>query len=84
MTIPRNTPLSLIEIWSPRYHNRTVLIAKFKLQTHNKIIFTKVPSLKGKEYYMSGADIAKYPLDTNGKVPCYAVDLNDLKPLELA
>ena len=69
-----------ITIWNPRWHDRVVLIAKYKVRDgDNGITFTKAPSLKGKIFKMSGADIRKCPLDTNGKIPCYAVPLDDLQ-----
>lgn len=81
MTLSKFTTVNPIEIWQPRWKDRKVLIAKFKVGMHNAIVFTKSPTLTGK-YYMSGEDIRKYPLDTNGKIPCYAVSLDNLEPLE--
>lgn len=82
MLVSRTTPLQLIEIWQPRWKDRTVLIAKYKVGTHNKITFVNTPSMKG-EYYLSGNVITKYPIVTNGKIDCYAVDINELEPLEI-
>lgn len=82
MLISKNTPLNLIDIWTPRYKDRVVLIASYKVKEHNKIIFTKAKHLQDKEFYMSGSKIRQYPIDTNGKVQCYAVPLDDLEPLE--
>ena len=66
-----------IQIWEPRWKDRVVLIAKFKVREHNTIVFTKASSLPGR-YKMSGEQIRKYPLDTNGRVDCYAVPLDKL------
>ncbi len=74
--------MQVIEIWQPRWKDRKVLIAKFRVGTHNKIVFTKAPSLDA-NYYMSGAKILTYPLETNGKIPCYAVPLDELEILEV-
>jgi hypothetical protein len=81
MTLSRFTTVNEIPIWQPRWKDRKVLVAKFKVGTHNSIIFTQAPTLKG-NWYMSGENIRKYPLDSNGKIPCYAVPLEDLEPLE--
>jgi hypothetical protein len=91
MTLSHVTPANTIEIWAPRWKDRKVLIAKFKVGTHNRIVFTGVPrngaagrvpdSLKG-EFYVSGTKVRACPVDTNGKIPCYAVPLDDLEPLE--
>lgn len=67
-----------IEIWQPRYKDKTVLIAKYKVKEHNKIIFTKAKHLDG-EYYLSGDTIKSYPLETNGSIACYAVSINELE-----
>lgn len=82
MLVSKYTPLNLIDIWTPRYKDRKVLIASYKVKELNKIIFTKAKHLAGHEYIMSGAKIRSYPIDTNGKVQCYAVPLDDLEPLE--
>jgi hypothetical protein len=81
MMLNKMTSCNTIEVWSPRWHDRKVLIAKFRVGTHNLIKFTKAPSLEG-EYYISGENVRKFPLDTNGKIPCYAVSLEELEPLE--
>jgi hypothetical protein len=71
------------EIWFPRYHDRQdrgswiVLIHPGKVKEYNKIIFTKAKHLQGVELYMTGVRIRKYPMETNGTIPCFAVPFND-------
>lgn len=77
MKLKRLTPAQKIDIWQPRWKDRTVMIAKYKVGTHNLINFTKTPTMKD-EYYLSGATITKFPLETNGKVECYCVPLDEL------
>ena len=67
----------MIKIWSPRYHDRKVLIAKYKVSNTNQIIFTKAKSLLNRTFTLSGETIKKYPLETNGTIPCYAVPLEE-------
>jgi len=68
----------MIEIWNPRWHDRKVLIAKYKVcNGRNDIIFTK-GTLKDKKFYINSIDIAKCPLETNGTISCYAVPLDSL------
>ena len=74
---------NLIEIWTPKYSTRKVLVAKYKVGTKNKIVFTKAKHLAGKAYGMDGAELAKYPIVNNGKIPCYEVDLDTLLENEL-
>jgi hypothetical protein len=80
--LDRLTPANKIEIFAPRWHDRVVLVAKHKVGTHNEVIFTKAPSLGDNHYYLSGEIIRRCPTDTNGKIACYAVPMNELKILE--
>jgi len=82
MQISRTTPCNKIEIWQPRYKDRKVLIAKFKVGVHNQIVFTKAKHLMDNDWYLSGETIRNSALETNGKIPCYAVDVDLLEPLE--
>lgn len=77
MKLPKTTAVQKIEIWAPRYKDRTVLIATRKVGDHNIITFTKAKHLPDK-YYIEGKNIRKYPKDTNGKIPCYAVSMDEL------
>jgi len=73
----------MIEIWAPRWHDRKVLIAKYKVCAgKNRIKFTK-GTLKDKMFDVDGMDISKSPVETNGTIPCYAVDLDKLKAVEV-
>jgi hypothetical protein len=69
----------MIEIWEPRWKDRTALIAKYKVtQGVNEIVFTKAKCLKGKVFTIEGSEIAKYPIESNGTIPCYAVPMERL------
>lgn len=81
MKLSQNTVMQDIEIWQPRWKDRVVLIAKFKVGMHNLIRFTKTPTMTG-EYYLSGETATKFPLETNGKILCYAVPISELELLE--
>lgn len=81
MIIKRTTACQYFEIWQPRWKDRKVLLARHKVGTHNKIVFTKSPTLPG-EWYISGSDITRCNLETNGKIDCYAVSLSFLEPIE--
>ncbi len=81
-SLPRLTPINNIEIWQPRFKDKVVLIAKYKVGTHNRITFTRAKHLDGMQFYIAGPDVAQYPLDTNGKIPCYAVPMDKLMRLE--
>lgn len=70
--------MSKIDIWQPRWKDRVVLIAKFKVGALNEITFSKTPSMPG-SYFISGDDIRACPLETNGKIPCYAVPIDKLE-----
>jgi hypothetical protein len=68
----------MIEIWQPRYKDRKVLIATYKVGDTNTIVFTKAKYLKGKVFKCSGETIRKYPKETNGTIECYAVPMSEL------
>lgn len=53
--------MNVLEIWAPRWKDRTVLLAEWKLGVSNKIIF-KTPSLPY-PLYISGAEAMKFPLE---------------------
>jgi len=82
MLLAKNTPASKIIVWAPRYKDRKVLIAKYKVGNHNEIIFEKAKHLLDMKFYMSGQQITSYPLEDNGKIACYAVPMDDLFRLE--
>jgi len=68
---------SIIEIWQPRFKDSTVLIAKYKVNKgKNRISFTKTKCYQGMVFELEGDDISSYPVETNGKIPCYAVPLD--------
>lgn len=81
MILPRLTVAQKFDIISPRWHDRTVLLAKHRVGTHNLIKFIKAPTLPG-EYYVSGRDVHQCDVGTNGKIDVYCVPLKFLEPLE--
>lgn len=69
----------MIEIWSPRYHDNVVLIAKYKVcNGQNMIRFTRAKHLLGKTFRVSGDEIRRCKVETNGRIPCYAVPMDKL------
>jgi hypothetical protein len=81
MKLNKLTPCQRIEIYQPRWKDRTVLIATYKVGEHNEIVFTKTKSLPD-TYYISGEVAKSYPIQTNGTISCYAVPLSALEQLE--
>ena len=73
----------MIEIWQPRWHDRKVLIAKYKVGQVNDIKFTKAKNLREKIYRLNRADIVRYPLTTNGRIECYEVPLDYILDKEI-
>ncbi|MBM3210577.1 hypothetical protein FJZ33_00035 [Candidatus Poribacteria bacterium] len=69
----------MIEIWAPRYRDKVVLIAKYRVCSGwNEIVFTKAKHLAGMKFHIQSSEIVKCLLDTNGSVPCYAVPFDKL------
>ena len=81
MLISRTKPINKIEIWTPRYRDRVILIATYKVKQDNVIVFTKAKHLPD-EYYLSGETIKRYPVETNGTISCYAVPMSELEVVE--
>lgn len=81
MTVSKNRPLNKIEIWSPKWSTKEVLIAVYKVRGENEIVITRGGSWNG-SYYLDAATIQASPQTTNGAIKCYAVPLDKLKPLE--
>ena len=72
----------MIEIFAPRWRDRVALIAKYKVTNGvNKIRFTKAGSYNG-IYSADGDSIRKSPIDSNGRIECYAVPLDTLERVE--
>jgi hypothetical protein len=81
-----------LDIWAPRYssaytetNERVALIAQYKVQQSSPLViinFSKAKHLAGQRFCIKREDIAKYPLDTNGKIPCYAVPMSAFEPWE--
>lgn len=80
ITFGKYDSMNFIQIWSPRYHDQKVLINPAKVGVHNKVVFTKAPSLPG-TYYLSGATIRKFKKESNGTMQCYVVPVSELRPL---
>lgn len=83
MKLPKYTQFKCFDIWQPRFHDRTVLLADYKVGEHNKIIFTKAPSMGTEPYYVSGTTVKKCKKESNGKINCYVVPVSELEPLEI-
>ena len=70
-------------IWEPRWHDKTVLLAKRKVDDINEVCFTKAKSLGTEPYYVSGDIVRKCEIGSNGKIDCYVVPLTELKKNEI-
>lgn len=72
-----------LDIREPRYHDMTILLAKYKIDKpgmHN--IINIIKGAYAGRYYVDTKTIHKYPLETNGKIQCYAVPLDELQVYE--
>lgn len=76
--------MRVIEIWMPRYHDRTVLVAECKVKVGvNYIRFTKDPNRKGILYKVDGDRVREEcEITSNGKIKCYVVPLGWLEEVE--
>jgi hypothetical protein len=79
----KHIPFKPITIWQPRYHDKRVLLAAHKVGEHNKVYFTKAPSMGTEPYYINGRTAKKFKKESNGRIECYSVPISELRPLEL-
>ena len=78
--------LTKLEIWQPRYSStytdtkeRVALLACYKVNQATPIIlieFTKAKHLLGQRFAITREKATSYPVDTNGKINCYAVPMS--------
>lgn len=80
-----HTQFRSFSIYSPRWHDRRVLLADYKLQDHNKILFTGKDgeSMGDQPYYISKKAAKKYPKESNGTIMCRAIPLDELQLLQV-
>lgn len=75
-----------MQVWNPRWHDKTVLLAAYKVDKsktdHIKVTFPKSNAMKG-DWYISVKAVRKFPLESNGTIQCYVVPLKELEPLEI-
>lgn len=83
MLLCKHIPLQLFTIWEPKYSTKRVLLKADKVRPHNKVVFTKAPSMGTEPYYISGKIVKKYKKEFNGQIFCHSVPLEELKPLTL-
>ena len=86
MTISKPHLCTKISIWSPRYKDKhgeldepVVLLARYKVHHASSIMlveFTKAKHLIGQKFAITRDKVQRYPIDTNGKIQCYAVPLS--------
>lgn len=89
MIFQRPNQLTHIEIWFPRYHDKThdnkewvVPLAQYKVDAASPWIiieFTKAQHLKGQRYCVKRSVAQTSPKDTNGKIPVYCVPMSKLE-----
>lgn len=75
-----------LDIWAPRYSSaytatdeRVALLAQYKVAQSSPVIlvdFTKAKHLKGQRFCITRENAMHYPLDSNGKIPCYAIPMS--------
>jgi hypothetical protein len=75
-----------LDIWAPRYSDaytatdeRVALLAQYKVMQSSPVIlvdFSKAKHLKGQRFCITREAAMRYPLDSNGKIPCYAIPMS--------
>lgn len=71
-----------IDIWAPRWHDKVVLVAMYKVKPKNETTFIRLTD-SGREYTgrykVNTGDVLASPVDSNGAIRCYAVPLDKLE-----
>lgn len=82
----KHIPLKTFNILSPRWRDRRVLLAAYKVQENNKILFTGKDgaSMGDQPYYISGKEVKKHKKESNGTISCYSVPLDKLELLQIS
>lgn len=82
----RTTACNVLTILAPRWKDRTVLLADWKIGLHNEIRITasrKDGSLFFPQpFYMSGEKVKTYPTQQHSQRRVYIVPIDDLEVLE--
>lgn len=81
-----------LDIWAPRYSDahtdlseRVALLAQYKVAQSSPVIivnFTKAKHLAGQRFCIKKEDVLRCPVDSNGKIPCYAVPMSAFESWE--
>lgn len=71
----------MIDIIEPRWHDRTVLVAKYKVKRGRNLIKIMGGAAKG-VYETSQIALASYPVESNGVIACYAIPLDKLERIK--
>lgn len=76
-----------LKIFHPRYHDNVVLIAQYKMLHASPVViieFVRSKSLKGQRFCATRETILHCPLESNGKIACYAVPMDKLESWDTA
>lgn len=84
----RHTPMTLIELWHPKYTEREAWPSRHKVKIaktdYIKIRFTKATSKQfAGDWVITKKRALTYPAKSNGTIDCLTVPLNDLEELEI-
>ena len=93
-TFDRKTPMNHIQIKAPRWKQRTIGVASYRIGTHNKIEIMATSKKDRKRYYpetyyISGDRLLEYPIQKLGNgtvlhlVPIADLDTLMIEPEEL-
>lgn len=94
MIIHKPHLITKLDIWAPRYSDaytttdeRVALLACYKVDQASPIFivrFTKAKHLAGQRFAIERKKAQTYPIDSNGKIPCYAVPMSAFDNYETA
>lgn len=94
MTIHKPHLCTKLDIWFPRYsdaytdtNERVALLAQYKVLNASPVIivnFSKAKHLAGQRFCIKREDVQRCKIDSNGKIPCYAVPMSSFESWDSA
>jgi hypothetical protein len=86
MQLQRFDQIAHFQVWNPRWHDKKVLIACYKIDNakteHIKVTFPKSHAMSG-DWYIARSKVKRCKKESNGTIMCYVVALGKLEPLEI-
>jgi hypothetical protein len=85
-------PVTVIDLWSPKYFTTrgqrkwefwpACYRVEYASTPMIEVVFSKAKHMKGLAFRMNKSDLMQYPRKSNGSINCFAVPMDDWKPVQ--